>query len=158
MVETAKLLGLAIYEIKVWRGLDELQQANYILRILPKGLKLLRAVPLSESPKVMGLTGIHDLDALCHFNRMTHYPWCGKEGQNKGTIINHLWMVHYRLSPMCKICYNYPSTSSDTLCFHSWQNCPPPGGRCQQVIFIHATTSRRCMMSIYPKWEPGWRT
>ena len=65
MAETTKLLGLAIYEIKeVWKGLDELWQANYALRTLPKGLKFLRAVPPSESPKVMGLTGIHDLDAL----------------------------------------------------------------------------------------------
>ena len=91
MAQTAKLLGLAIYEIKeVWVGPDELQQANYALRTLPKGLRFLRAVPPSESPKVMGLMGIHDLDALYHFNGMTHCPWCGKEGQNEDTIINHL--------------------------------------------------------------------
>ena len=128
MVETAKLLGLAIYEIKeVWKGLDELQQANYALRTLLKGLKFLRAVPTSESQKVMGLIGIHDPDTLCHFNGMTHCPWCGKEGQNEGTIINHLWMVHYRLSLMCEKCYSYPSTSLDTLCFHGQQNCQPSG-------------------------------
>ena len=91
MAETAKLLGLAIYEIReVWKGLDELQQANYALRTLLKGLKFLRAVPPLESPKFIGLMGIHDLDALYLFNRMTHCPWCGKEGQNEGTIINHL--------------------------------------------------------------------
>ena len=92
MAKTTKLLGSAIYEIKeVWKGLDELQQANYTLRTLLKGLKFLRVVPPSEFPKVMGLTGIHDLDTLCHFNGMTHCPWCRKEGQNEGTIINHLW-------------------------------------------------------------------
>ena len=54
--KSAKLLGLAIYKIqKVWEGPDELQQANYTLRALPKGLKFLQAVPPSESPKVMGL-------------------------------------------------------------------------------------------------------
>ena len=37
MAETTKLLGLAIYEIKkVWKGPDELWQANYALRSLPK--------------------------------------------------------------------------------------------------------------------------
>ena len=42
MAESAKLLGLAIYEIQeVWEGPDELQQANYALRFLPKGLKFL---------------------------------------------------------------------------------------------------------------------
>ena len=128
MAETAKLLGLAIYEIKeVWVGLDELQQANYALRTLPKGLTFLQVVPPLESPKVMGLIGIHDLDALHHFNGMTHYPCCRKEGQNEGTVVNHLWMVHYRLSLMCDKCFNYPSTSLDTLCCHSWQNDQPSG-------------------------------
>ena len=128
MAKTTKLLGLAIYEIKeVWKELDELWQANYALKTLLKGLKFLRAVPPSESPKVMGLMGIHDLDALCHFNGMTHCPWCGKEGQNEGTIVNHLQMVHYRLGLMCKKCYSYLSTSLDTLCHHGQQNCQPSG-------------------------------
>ena len=75
MAETTWLLGLAIYKIQeVWLGSDELQQANYTLRSLPKGLKFLQAVTPSESPKVMGLVGIHDPDALCHFNGLTHCP------------------------------------------------------------------------------------
>ena len=119
MAKTAKLVDLAIYEIKeVWKGPDELWKGNYALRTLPKGLKFLRAVPLLESPKVMGLMGIHDPDTLHHFNGMTHCPWCGKEGQNEGTIINHLWMVHYRLGIVCEKCYINLSTSSDTLCCH----------------------------------------
>ena len=127
MAETAKLLGSAIYEIKeVRKGPDELWQANYALRSLLKGLIFLRAVPPSESLKVMGLVGIHNPDALYYFNGMTHCPWCGKEGQNEGTVINHLRMVHYRLSLVCNKCY-YPSTSSDTLCCHSQQNCQPSG-------------------------------
>ena len=128
MAEIAKLLGLAIYEIKeVWAGPDKLQQANYALRTLPKGLKFLRAVPPLESPKVMGVMGIHDLDTLHHFNGMTHCPWCGKEDQNEGTVINHLRMVHYRLGLMCKKCFSYLSTSLDTLHHHSQQNCQPSG-------------------------------
>ena len=75
-------------------GPDELRQANYALRSLPKGLRFLCAVPPSESLKVMGLVGIHDPDALCHFNGLTHCPWCVKEGQNKGTVVNHLQTVH----------------------------------------------------------------
>ena len=75
----------------------------------------------------MGLVGIHDPDALCHFNGLTHCPWCGKEGQNEGTVINHLQMVHYRLSLVFNKCYNYPSMSSDTLHHHGQQNCQPSG-------------------------------
>ena len=42
MAKSTMLLGLAIYEIQeVWKGPDELQQANYTLRTLPKGLKFL---------------------------------------------------------------------------------------------------------------------
>ena len=128
MAKMAELLAPAIYEIKeVWKGLDELWQANYTLRTLLKGLKFLRVVPPLESPKVMGLMGIHDPEALCHFNGMTHCSWCRNEGQNEGTIVNQLQMVHYRLGLMCKKCYSYPSTSSDTLCCHGQQNCQPSG-------------------------------
>ena len=128
MAKSTKLLGSHIYKIQeVWKGPDELQQANYALRSLPKGLKFLHVVPPSESPKVMGLVGIHDPDVLCHFNGLTHCPWCGKEGQNEGTVINHLQMVHYRLGLVCDKCYDYLSTSSDTLCCHGLQNCPPSG-------------------------------
>ena len=49
-----------------------------------KGLIFFRAVSPSESPKVMGLMGIYDPDALCYFNRVTLCPWCGKVGQNGG--------------------------------------------------------------------------
>ena len=59
MIKTADLLGSAIYEITgTWSGWDELQQANYSLMTLQKGLKFFRAVSPSESPKVMGLIGI----------------------------------------------------------------------------------------------------
>ena len=91
IAKSAELLGTSIQKIQaLWTGPDELRQAKYALRFLPKGLKFLCVVPPSESPKLMGLVGIHDPDALCHFNSMTHCPWCGKEGQNERTAVNHL--------------------------------------------------------------------
>ena len=51
-----------------------------MLRASPKGLKFLRVVSPSESPKVMGLMDIHNPDELCCFNGVTHCPWCGKVG------------------------------------------------------------------------------
>ena len=75
MAESANLLGTAIHEIQVvWTGPDELWQANCALRSLPKGLKFLLVVPPPESPKVMRLVGIHDPDALFHFNSLTNCP------------------------------------------------------------------------------------
>ena len=58
---SAGLLGTDIHEIEAsWTGPEELKQANYTLQSLPKGFKFLRVAPTSESPKVMGLVGIHD--------------------------------------------------------------------------------------------------
>ena len=128
MAKSTKLLDTSACEIQaLWTGPDELRQANYALRSLPRGLKFLHVVSPSESPKVMGLVGIHDPDALCHFIGMTHYPWCGKEGQNEGTVVNHLWTVHYRLGLVCNKCNDCPSTSLDTTCCHGWQDCQQPG-------------------------------
>ena len=121
---STNLLGTFIYEIpSSWTGPEELKQVNYALQSLPKGLKFLQVVPPSESPKVMGLMGIHDPDALHHFGSITYCPWCRKEGQNEGTMVNHLQTVHYRLGLVCKRCYSCPSTMSDTLHCHGHDDC-----------------------------------
>ena len=126
MAETVGLLGSAIYEIKeVWTWWDELWQANYALKALLKGLTFFRAVSPTKSPKVMGLMGIHDLDALCHFNGLTHCPWCQKEGQNEGIVVNHLQTVHYKLGLICEKCFGCPSITSEAICHHSQKNCQP---------------------------------
>ena len=128
MVETAGLLGSAIYEIKeAWSGQDELQQANYTLRTLPKGLTFFRVVSPSDSPKVMVLMGIHHPNTLCHFNGLTHCSRCGKEGQNEGTIINHLWTVHYKLGLMGKKSFGCPSITLEAIQHHGQKNCQPSG-------------------------------
>ena len=98
LAKSTGLLGEAIYEIQLsWTRPEELKQANYALQSLPKGLRFLRVVPTSESPKVMGLMGIHDPDAPWCYAGYTYCPWCGKEGQNEGTVVNHLRTTHYRL-------------------------------------------------------------
>ena len=127
MAVSADLLGTSIHEIQVsWTGSEELKQANYALWSLPKGLKFLHVVPPSESLKVMGLVGIHDPDALCHFSGITYCPWCRKGGQNEGTVVNHLWTMHYRLDLVCNKCHDCMSTMSNTLCHHGWQDCHQP--------------------------------
>ena len=116
---SAGLLGTSIYETQSpWTGPEELKQGNYILLSLAKSLKFLRAVPPSESPKVMGLMGIHDPDALHCFSSVTYCPWCWKEGQNQGTVVNPLQTTHYRLGLVCDRCYSCLSTMSDSLCHH----------------------------------------
>ena len=124
LAERAGLLGNAIYKIQLsWTRPKELKQANYALQSLPKGLRFLRAVPALESPKVMGLMGIHDPDALWHYTGYTYCPWWGKEGQNEGTVVNHLRTTHYRLGLVCDRCFGCPSTMLDSLCWHGCQDC-----------------------------------
>ena len=116
LAQGAGLLGKFIHKIQVsWSGLEELKHANYIFRSLPKGLKFLRVVSAKESPKIMGLKGIHDSDALLHFISYTYCPWCGKDRQNKGTIINHLRTVHYKLGLICDQCFGCPMVMLDAL-------------------------------------------
>ena len=110
LAQGASLLVESIYEIQwSWDGPEHLKHANYVLWSLPKGLKFLRAVSTKESPKVMGLKGIHDPDALQHFAGYTYCPWCGKDGQNEGTIVNHLRTVHYKLGLICNQCFCCPT-------------------------------------------------
>ena len=124
LAESAGLLGEVIYEIQLsWTGPKELKQANYALWSLPKGLRFLRVVPTTESPKVMGLVCIHDPNALQHFAGHTYCPWCGKEGPNEGTVVNHLRTTHYRLGLVCDQCFGCPTVMSDSLHWHGHQNC-----------------------------------
>ena len=116
LTQGADLLGESIHEIQLsWSRPEHLKHANYVLQSLPKGLKFLRVVSAKESPKVMGLKGIHDSAALWWFASYTHCPWCSKDGQNKGTMINHLRTVHYKLGLICDQCFGCPMMTSDTL-------------------------------------------
>ena len=130
LAKSTDLLGEVIYEIQLsWTGPEELKLANYALQSLPKGLRFLRAVPTSESPKVMGLMGIHDPDALWCYAGYTYCPWCRKEG----TVVNHLRTTHYRLGLVCDCCFGCPSVMLDLLCCHGCQDCQwysVPSGLC----------------------------
>ena len=50
-----------------------------------------------------------------HFVGYTYCPWCGKSGQNEGTIVNHLRMVHYKLGLICDQCFGCPTTMLQAL-------------------------------------------
>ena len=126
MIESTSLLSSEIHEIKeCWTGKSKLQYANYALRTLPKGLKFFHPVSPSESPKAMGLTGIHHPNTLHCFNIVTYCSWCGKEWQNEGTVINHLWTVHYKLGLVCKKCFCCPVVTSKAIWHHGCKSCQP---------------------------------
>ena len=89
--------------------------------------EVLHVVPPLESPKVMGLAGINHLNALHCFGGITYCPWCGKEGQNEGTMVNHLQTMPYRLGLVCNRCHDCPSITSDTLHCHGSRTVTNPG-------------------------------
>ena len=112
LAKEAGLLDNSIFEIQwSWKGPEHLQQANYIFQSQPKGLRFLKAVSTKESPKEMG------------FSRFMYCPWCGKLGQNEGTIVNHLRTTHYKLGLICDQCFCCPTMMADTLYWHGCINC-----------------------------------
>ena len=108
IIISASLLDSKIYEIQeIWTGQEDLWYANDALKSLQKGLWFFCLISPLESTKVMGMKGVHHPDTLHHFTRLTFCPWCGKEGQNKGTMVNHLWTTHYELGLVCNQCLNF---------------------------------------------------
>ena len=91
MITSTQLLGSEIYKVKeVWARQKDLKSAHHAIRDLPKGLWFFHIVSPSESQKVMGLKGIHHPNALHCCTGLLFCPWCSKEGQNGGTVINNL--------------------------------------------------------------------
>ena len=125
MIKSAGLLHSKIYEIQeTWTGQHELQCANYALKTLPKGLEFFCQVSPSESPKVMGLTGIHHPNALHHFNG-NPLPIVWERGVDEGTIIHHLQTTHYKLGLVCKKSFHCLSVTSEAIWHHGHESCQP---------------------------------
>ena len=85
MIMSAGLLSSQIYEIQeVWEGKSELQYTNDMLRALPIGLWFFHPISPSESPKVMGLAGVHNPEALHYFNGLIFVPGVGRRDRMRG--------------------------------------------------------------------------
>ena len=120
MIISAYLLNSEIFEIQdVWTGQEDLQYTNDALKTLPKGLWFFCPVSPLELHKVMGLEGIHHLDAFCCFASVTFCPWCSKEGQNEGTIVNNLQTTHNKLGLVCEKCLHCSATTLEAIQHHS---------------------------------------
>ena len=85
----------------------------------PKEIHFFWVVHPTKLHKIMELRGIHSPKALCRHVGLTFCLWCGKEGQNKGTVANHLQMIHYHLGLICSQCIKYFTTSADAMQCHS---------------------------------------
>ena len=119
----AEMVGLMDTEIHLvwdqWWGKKELCAANYVARRSAKDLHYFWVVSPLKSPKIMGLKRIHTPKALKHQASLLFCPWCRKEGQNEGTMVNHLCTRHYCLGLICERCLSYFTTTSDTMQHHT---------------------------------------
>ena len=123
MTKMLVLMGSEIHPIQdQWQGKKELHVANHVAKGSTKNLCYFWVVSPIKSPKIMGLKGIHSLEALKHQACLSFCPWCGKEGQNEGIMVNHLCTRHYYLRLVCEQCLQHFMTPSDRLWHHS-QGC-----------------------------------
>ena len=88
------MVGLTDAEIHLvqdqWQGKKELQATNYMVRGSAKDLHYFQIVPPLESPKIMGLKGIHSPRLSSIKPVSCSASGVGKEGQNEGSIVNNL--------------------------------------------------------------------
>ena len=102
-----------------WTGQKDLKATYWYGKSSSKDICFFRVVLSTELPKIMGPKGIHSPKALWHHSGLSFCPWCGKEGQNKGTVVNHLQTMHYHLGLICTQCLDYFITSTDAMHQHT---------------------------------------
>ena len=120
MVDMASLLNTEIHLVQdPWPGKKELCAANHTAISSAKEICYFQVVPPKESPKIMGLKGIHFPEALRYHGSLSFCPWWGKEGQNEGTVVNHLHTNHYHLGLICERCLLYFTTNSNVMQCHT---------------------------------------
>ena len=91
MADSAGHLKSDIYEVQdAWTGQKNLRTTNYAAKASQKNIQFFCMVTPTESPSIMGLEGIHSPEALCRWGGWSYCLWCAKEGQNEGTVVNHL--------------------------------------------------------------------
>ena len=119
MADMVSLLNTKVHQVwDPWPGKKELCAANHAAIGSAKEICYFWVVSSTESPKIMGLKGIHFSEALKHQGGLLFCPWCGKEGQNKGTMVNHLCTGHYCLGLICKRCVLFFTTNSKVMQCH----------------------------------------
>ena len=120
MASSMTLLGTEVQEVlEEWSGQQELRAANKTTKASQRDIHFFRLVAPTELLKIMGLEGIYSPQALWEQSGLSFCPWCGKEGQNEGMVVNHLQMMHYHLGLVCTNCLDFFTTSSDTMQWHA---------------------------------------
>ena len=120
MASSTNLLGTEVHEVQEeWSGWQELKATNRAAKASQMDTHFFRLVAPTESPKIMGLEGIHLPKALWWWSSLSYCPWCRKEGQNEGTVVNCLQMIHYHLGLFCAHCLDFFTMTLDVMWQHA---------------------------------------
>ena len=108
-----------IYEVQdPWMGQKDLCTANHAAKASQRNIQFFSMLTLTKLPSIMGLEGIHLPEALHRWGSCSYCPWFAKEGQNEGTMVNHLHTVHYHLGLACALCLAFFTISADNMRKH----------------------------------------
>ena len=125
MATSTNLLGTYIHEVlETWGSQKDFWAANPMARASPKDIHFFQIILPTESPKIMGLKGIHSSEAQWQWGGWTFCPWCGKGDQNEGMVVNHLWTMHYHLDLICAWCLDYFTINAEAI-YHHAHVCKP---------------------------------
>ena len=120
MAILSNLLNTKVYEVqKTWGSQKDLGVTNQVAGAFPKCIHFFQVISHTESPKIMGLKGIHSSEALWQQGGLTFCPWCGKEGQNEGTVVNHLQTMQYHLGLNYACCLDHLTTNAKAMHCHA---------------------------------------
>ena len=86
---------------------------------LPRDIQFFQMVLQNASSNIMGLKGVHSPEALHQKGSCFFCPWCGKEGQKEGTIMNHLRTMDYHLGLVRALCVDFFLMSMDAMRQHA---------------------------------------
>ena len=91
MAASTGLLDSDVHKVQEeWSGQKDLWATHQAVKSSLKGIHFFQLVPQTKLPKIMGLKGIHSPEALKQWAGLSFCPWCEKEGQNKGMVVNNL--------------------------------------------------------------------
>ena len=120
MAWETNLLDTEIYEVQeVWTSWWGLKATNHAAKASQRDMQFFHTVTPTESPNIMGLKGIHFPKSFIGKAGAPTASGVQKEGQNEGTVINHLWTIHYHLCLVCILCMDFFATSVDTMGQHA---------------------------------------
>ena len=79
MATATNLMGSEVHE--VWTGWKDLKATHHVAKASPRDICFFRVMPPTKLPKIMGLRGIHSLEALQQWGGLSFISGVEKKGK-----------------------------------------------------------------------------